>query len=127
MRIRAFPLACFAIADLFLFVTPLLESLDPTWFWGPFMVFFVVSALLETVFPSPPLEQKKRRVFRGGELRRLAEARRVTSIARRGGCGIIYSRIFIRGDHSGKMIGRCPGCGGELYVRSIRKVLAKMV
>jgi hypothetical protein len=127
MRIRVFSLACFAVAELFLLVPSLLEALGPTWFWGPFTVLFAVSALIETVFPSPPQEQKKRTAFRKGELRRLAGTGRVTSIACRGGCEIVYSRIFLRGDYSGKMIGRCPSCGGELYVRSIRKVPAKMV
>jgi hypothetical protein len=126
VRIRVFSLACFAVAELVLFFPPLLEALSPTNFWGPMAVFLAVFSLLAALFPSPPAE-KERRVFCKDELKRLAGAGRVTSIACRGGCGVVYSRLLVRGDCYGKMIGKCPGCGGELYVRSIWKVPARMV
>jgi hypothetical protein len=127
LRIRVVSLACFALAEVVLFFPSVLAALTSPDFMGPLIVVLAVSSLLEVLFPDAPPEQKKRRVFRKGELRRLAAAGRVTSIACRGSCGIVYSRLFLRGDYSGKMIGRCPGCGGELYVRSIRKAPVKMV
>nr|MDO8132585.1 hypothetical protein [Candidatus Njordarchaeum guaymaensis] len=54
------------------------------------------------------------------------EVEMVASIACYGrGCEHVYGRLFQRGDYVRKIVGRCPRCGGELYVRAIYAVEEK--
>jgi hypothetical protein len=39
-----------------------------------------------------------------------------------GGCRHAYERLFQKGDYVRKIVGRCPACGGGLYVKSIYAV-----
>jgi hypothetical protein len=76
-------------------------------------------SLIMLVFPPPP-PQGKGSELGGRERDEGSGIEMVASIAcYGGGCGYVYGRLFHRGDYVRKIVGRCPACGGELYVKAI--------
>ncbi len=126
-RVRIFSLAFFAMAELVLFFPSILQELPAPELMGPLTCLLAVSSLIMVVFPPPPPQQEKRTELSRRDVRRLVKVKKVTSIACHGSCGLVYSRLFLRGDYFGRIVGRCPNCGGELYVRFIQAPAFKIV
>jgi len=117
--VRIVALASLALAGLLLLVPRIIQG---SW-WSDVKLLLVCvlgfSSLIMLVFPPPPPQQKRSQLSereehggRGVEM--------LASIACYGdGCGYMDGRLFQRGDYVRKIVGRCPRCGGELYVKSL--------
>jgi len=118
-RVRIVALAALALAGLLLISPHVMEG---SW-WSDVkpllicvMTFF---SLIMLIFPPPP-PQRKRSELSERKRDEGSEIEVVTSIAcYGGGCEHVYKRLFQRGDYVRKIVGRCPACGGELYVKAI--------
>jgi hypothetical protein len=67
-----------------------------------------------------PRAHEKRSDLSNVDFHKLAKVVRVTSIGCYVSCELIYSRSFLKGDHYVRIVGRCPKCCTESYVRTSR-------
>jgi hypothetical protein len=117
-KVRMVALASLALDALLLLSPHVMQG--PWWSDVKPLLIFVLgfSSFTMLIFPPPPPQRKRSELSEkegyGCGIKMLA------SIACYGdGCRHACERLFHKGDYVRKIVGICPACGGELYVKAI--------